>query len=99
MKRYSGIRKGHTIVVTVDDAPLDPRLDLWPHSPTGFEWGYGGAGPSQLALALVADCCQDEKFAVEIHQEFKEAVVAKLPRQSWTLTDSQIRKAIASSVQ
>lgn len=34
---------------------LDPRLDLVNHSPTGFNWGYGGAGPAQLALALLAD--------------------------------------------
>ena len=35
--------------------PLDSRRDLWNHSPTGFEWGYCGSGPAQLALALLAD--------------------------------------------
>jgi hypothetical protein len=34
--------------VTVDGQPLNPRLDLWNHSPTEFEWGYrkqrSGAG-------------------------------------------------------
>src|SRR5262245_4369364 len=34
---------------------LPPRLELANHSPTGFEWGYGGSGPAQLALAMVAD--------------------------------------------
>lgn len=34
---------------------LDPRLDLMRHSPTGFEWGYCGSGPAQLALAILAD--------------------------------------------
>lgn len=34
---------------------LDPRLDLRNHSPTGFAWGYGGSGPAQLALAILAD--------------------------------------------
>ena len=29
--------------------PLNPRLDLWSHSPTGFEWGYPGSGPAQLS--------------------------------------------------
>ena len=28
---------------------------IWNHSATGFEWGYGGSGPSQLALALSLD--------------------------------------------
>lgn len=35
--------------------PLNPRLDLANKSPTGFEWGYAGSGPSQLALAILAD--------------------------------------------
>lgn len=25
------------------------------HSPTGFEWGYGGSGPADLALAILVD--------------------------------------------
>jgi len=28
-----------------------PRSDLRNHSPNGFEWGYSGSGPAQLALA------------------------------------------------
>jgi hypothetical protein len=40
--------------VHVDGQPLDPRHDLYNHSPDGFEWGYHGSGPAQLALAL---CC------------------------------------------
>ena len=36
---------------------LDPKPSqkIWNYSPTGFEWGYGGSGPSQLALALSLD--------------------------------------------
>lgn len=34
---------------------IDPRLDLWPHSPTGLNWGYAGSGPAQTALAILAD--------------------------------------------
>lgn len=29
-----------------------PSLLLANHSPTGFEWGYLGSGPSQLSLAI-----------------------------------------------
>ena len=54
MKRYQGRRQRHAPEVTVDGRPLDPRLDLCSHSPSGFEWGYGGSGPAQLALALLA---------------------------------------------
>jgi hypothetical protein len=39
----------------VNGDPLPPRLDLFNHSPAGFDWGYGGSGPAQLALAMLAD--------------------------------------------
>lgn len=35
--------------------PLNPRLDLVNHSPDGFAWGYGGSGPTQLAVAMAID--------------------------------------------
>jgi hypothetical protein len=42
-------------VVTRDRRKIIPRLDLFNHSPTGLEWGYGGSGPAQTALAILAD--------------------------------------------
>ncbi|MGD0410152.1 MAG: DUF6166 domain-containing protein [Verrucomicrobiota bacterium] len=95
MKRYVGRRNGTAADVTVDGAPLNPRLDLWNHSPTGFEWGYAGSGPAQLALALLADCFGDDETAVEWHHDFK-SVVAGLPYAGWTLTEEQIRETITA---
>lgn len=94
MKQYQGIREGYAVLVTVNGRPLNPRLDLWNHSPTGFEWGYGGSGPAQLALALLADHLGDTDRAVALHQEFKSAVVAVLPYCGWALTDLQIQQAV-----
>lgn len=94
MKTYEGRREGYVAEVTVNGVSLNPRLDLWNHSPTGFEWGYGGSGPAQLALALLADDLGDDNEAVQLHQEFKRAVVAKLDRRRWTLTSEQIRQAV-----
>ncbi len=54
--------------------------EVYNHSPGGFEWGYGGSGPAQLALALLLDATGDEAVAVRYHQEFKEAFVA-----GWTI--------------
>jgi len=34
---------------------LSPRHDLHRHSPTGYDWGYPGSGPAQLALGLLSD--------------------------------------------
>ena len=83
-------------MVTVNGIPLNLRLDLWNHSPTGFEWGYGGSGPAQLALALLADYLGDDKMAVARHQDFKHAVITRLDQRGWTLTGEQIRTAIDS---
>lgn len=85
--------------VTVDGKPLNPRLDLWNHSPTGFEWGYCGSGPAQLALALLADHLgpAGEQFAIEWHQEFKRAIINALAEE-WTLTSDQIDRVVRGFV-
>lgn len=72
--------------------PLKGRQELWNHSPTGFEWGYGGSGPAQLALALLCDALNDDERAVDLHQQFKWAVVAKLPHLEWELEQADILK-------
>lgn len=82
-------------VVRVDlnkSYPLRWRLDLRNHSPTGLEWGYGGSGPSQLALALLADATSDDEFAQRRYQDFKWDVVSRLPYEGWRLTLSEIRE-------
>lgn len=60
MKTYKGQRlaEGCEVYVFTGDGrsyPLPLRLEIRSHSPTGFEWGYGGSGPAQLALAILAD--------------------------------------------
>jgi len=96
VKIYEGKRYGYAVEVTVNGSPLDPRLDLWNHSPTGFEWGYGGSGPAQLALAILADHLANDEKAVRLHQDFKFKVIASLSRQGWTLTSDQIGQALVS---
>ena len=80
--------------VTVDGKLLDPRLDLWNHSPTGFEWGYGGSGPAQLALAILSHHLVDGERAVQLHQKFKWLVVSELPHSGWVLTSQEIDSAV-----
>ena len=94
MKRYEGRRHWAAVAVTVDGRRLKPRVDLWNHSPTGFEWGYGGSGPAQLALAILADHCESDEQALNFHQRFKWAVVAGLPHRGWTLTSEEIEQAL-----
>ncbi len=98
METYQGTRTPDGCRVTVSDGtgperPLRLRLDLCNHSPTGFEWGYGGSGPAQLALALLADALGNDETALGHYQEFKRAVVTGLPA-SWTLTEGDIRRFV-----
>ena len=97
MKIYVGIRQQDgALSVTVNGQPLNPRLDLWNHSPTGFECGYSGSGPAQLALALLADHLNDDELAVALHQSFKREAVAGLSPKGWRLTSKQIERALQS---
>lgn len=50
------------------------------HSPTGFEWGYEGSGPADLALAILLAVTGNEKLADRLYQQFKRDVIARVPR-------------------
>jgi uncharacterized protein (DUF2249 family) len=94
MKRYEGRRRFSATKVMVDGRPLRFRRDLQCHSPAEFEWGYGGNGPAQLALAILADHLDDDQEALNLYQRFKWAMIAELPRHYWKLTSSQIDQAL-----
>jgi hypothetical protein len=46
------------------------------HSPTGFNWGYGGSGPADTALSILTDCAGEE-LAERYYQRFKSDIVAR----------------------
>lgn len=87
-RRYCG-----QAVVYFDGEQLMPHrsLGLIAHSPTGFEWGYGGSGPAQLALAMLLEVLPEPR-ALGIYQAFKWDVVAHLPKTDapWELAESRI---------
>jgi hypothetical protein len=76
--------------------PLDPKpsQSLRNHSPDGFEWGYAGSGPSQLALAILFDYTGDAATALENYQDFKFALIAGLSRDSgcWQISGERIQR-------
>jgi hypothetical protein len=107
MKIYRGWRDEKGCFVLVNKKPLSSRLDLWNHSPTGFEWGYGGSGPAQLALAILANHLgvpprakpegnAKAARAVRLHQRFKALMIANIPRdkKQWQITEDEVRHAI-----
>ena len=59
-------------------------------SPTGFEWGYGGSGPAQLALAILLDALDDRDQAERLYQAFKWAKVAGYPQHGFVMTEDEV---------
>ena len=100
MVRYMGSRSGpDAVLVTVlRDGRMNVLYPLasqrvWNHSPDGFNWGYGGSGPAQLALAILLDYTKDKEFVGRHYQEFKRQVVAGFGDR-WELSGEQIEQWI-----
>lgn len=53
-----------------------PSQKIRNHSPDGFNWGYGGSGPAQAALAICLAIFDDKYIAEALYQEFKFRFVA-----------------------
>jgi hypothetical protein len=78
-----------------DEQPLPCRWDLDNHSPDGPEWGYGGSGPAQLALALVADALGSnrpgDQLALGFHQGFKWRVISGFEQElPWKMAQERV---------
>jgi len=99
---YVGYRqRGRAVVEKLPEQERltpDRSLKLVNHNPSGFEWGYSGSGPAQLALALLLDYTEDEEFALTHYTQFKNEVVSQLecagPTEHWRLTSSEIESAL-----
>ena len=94
MKVYRGRRLAEGCAVTVDGDPLDPRADLEGPSGTAFEWGYAGAGPGRLALAILAEHFRNDGRALVDWRRFQGAVISMLPDDEWTLDSAAIDQAL-----
>lgn len=91
-----------TIVLVNEGGDASANLPLYlnevNHSPDGFEWGYYGSGPSQLAYAILrytyGKIFVDQKFAQELAEEFymtfKQEVIANIHAETWTLKEQDL---------
>jgi hypothetical protein len=74
--------RGESVSRTVwlDEVELSPikSQKVKNHSPDGFAWGYGGSGPSQLALAVMLEL-YPQRIALAKYQQFKFNTIAILP--------------------
>jgi hypothetical protein len=81
---YWAVRTADGVRVHAGTELLPWRLDLGNHSPTGFEWGFLGSGPAQLALALLAHRLGDAVGLRYAHQ-LKAELVAGLAYGGWEM--------------
>jgi hypothetical protein len=80
----------HEVYIGAPGVPLDPCNDIRNHSPCGFNWGYGGSGPAQLALALCVDATGSRRIEPRIYQAVKFRLVGRLDDDEWCVTQQQI---------
>ena len=80
----------------ITDLSAAASQQLVNHSPNGFNWGYGGSGPAQLALGLLLEVTRDETVALRDYQDFKWEVVAYLS-DTWELTEKSILEWVLRS--
>jgi hypothetical protein len=81
--------------VLVDSKPLKHYVR---HSPDGFNWGYGGSGPAELARCILIDFFGEKPKAKHygvapkadrLYQKFKWAFVGHWKEQ-WRITSEEI---------
>ena len=87
-----GIASTRQVFIEEDEILPDESRRVVNHSPDGFSWGYGGSGPSQLALALCLHFT-DRRTALRKYQIVKHEVISKLPmNRDFILNVSEITK-------
>lgn len=96
MALFQGVRINDVATVDYEGRPLSPRwsLSVRNHSPAGFNWGYQGSGPAQLALAILLEVT-DVPEAQRAYQDFKRTVVASWHDDRWACTTEAINTWLA----
>ena len=86
------IRKGVSVMKIPGHHEISARYDLVNHSPDGFEFGYAGSGPTQLALAVLADFLEDDEKALKYHVDFRDNFIERATGHMFEIKVSHIKK-------
>jgi hypothetical protein len=75
--KHTLVGKAETRTVYLDGEYLNPKpsQSYHNHSLDGFNWGYSGSGPAQLALAIILKLTGSPNG----YQDFKFRCIANLP--------------------
>lgn len=85
-----------TLVEVVEEGqtrPLPLHLEVRNHSPSGFEWGYAGSGPAQLALAMCIEMLGPQRAQV-VYQQVKDRLVATIQADAWALHAATVANVV-----
>ena len=98
-KTYVTVSRVHINCVgeatTIEERMLKPtRQD----SPVGFDWGYHGHGPDDLAHAILADHFGGDDLALkkadDYYQDFSDRVIAHRDMREWVLNTMKVDEAL-----
>ena len=94
---FAGVRskEATSVMIVVDGVPrpLPFHLAVRSHSPIGFEWGYSGSGPLQLALAICVELVGPVQ-AERVYHGVQDRLLVGLTREKWTLMGIAAMEAI-----
>ncbi len=82
--KISGIKETREVFLNGELLNPTESLKVRNQSPTGFNWGYRGDGPAQLALGILLKFA-DEETALEYYQDFKEEIIVGLPQEDFEI--------------
>ena len=74
---------------------LEKSLQVVDHSPDGFQWGYQGSGPSQLAAAILNEVTEDPEITREYYELFKHDHVSQWA-DDFEINEFQVRDWLRS---
>ena len=86
------VRKKDTRTGKIVDLTPYRSQEVWNHSLDGFEFGYVGSGPSQLALAILLDHIGLSIMAVKHHNQFLWDFIGTMDNAGGTITSEQIQE-------
>ncbi|TDI96956.1 MAG: hypothetical protein E2O29_01605 [Deltaproteobacteria bacterium] len=95
IKIYRGYRKDGIPIVEVEEIDLtgvNTRMleNTKRHGSDFFEWGYSGAGPSDLARAILLDMKFPKKEVDSLYQDFKYAFILPADFDGFEISEDSI---------
>jgi hypothetical protein len=98
VRTFRGLRQGldsAEVWMERADGTREPLPHIVRHSPTGFEWGYMGSGPSDLALALCDAATAGRVTSSRVYMAIRDELVAGIQADAWELPATRVLDAIA----